>query len=105
MTIKEKMQWPLQETARAKILTPDELEQLPDGYLVWEERNTEFIPGPRLQPMVAHEGVLGNYREYFLPCKLRAADSIQTRFRFWSGRPTVPLMDWTPWTINKEWMV
>lgn len=105
MMIKEKMQWPLQETARAKILSPDEMEALPEGCLVWVEHNTEFLSGPRLAPMVMHAGILGNYRDYLVPDEMRAPDQIQMRYRVWSGRPTVPLMDWTPWTINKEWMV
>jgi hypothetical protein len=54
--------------------------------------------------MVMHAGMLGNYREYLYPDEMRAADNIQLRVRVWSGRPTEQLMNWTPWTLNKEWI-
>ena len=99
------MEWPIRETARARILNPKEMEELPEGACVWVEHNPQqWSRPPRLQPMVMHAGMLGNYREYLYPDEMRAADDIQLRVRVWSGRPTEQLMDWTPWTLNKEWI-
>ena len=89
------------------VMNPDELENLPEGTVVWQEANLEVINHegfPRLMPMVMYRGMLGNYDQYLYPDELRAVDDIQMRVRCWSDKPTEEIMNKTPWIICKEWM-
>ena len=87
------------------IMSPDELETLPDGAVVWQETNLfEVKKGiDRIMPMVMYHGMLGNYQEYMYPDELRAADDIQLKFRYWNYKPTLETMAKTPWEIREEW--
>lgn len=88
------------------IMSPEELENLPNGTVVWEERreydNTNAAKA-RIQPMMMYNGMISNYYNYIYPDELRSMDDIQLRFRYWSMRPTIFRMDHTPWTINEDW--
>ena len=89
------------------VMTPNELENLPDGTVVWQEANLETINSedyPRLMPMVMYKGIIANYKYYLYPDELRAADDIQMRVRYWNYRPTIETMDKTTWVICKDWM-
>ena len=88
------------------IMSPDELESLPDGIVVWQEANLKLITRknyPRLMPMVMYRGMLGNFEDYLYPDELSAMDDIQLKFRYWSHKPTIETMDKEPWIIREEW--
>ena len=89
------------------VMDPNELENLPEGTVVWQEANLEIIEDetyPRLMPLVMFRGTLANYNYYLFPDELRAADDIQMRVRCWSHRPTIETMDKTTWVICEDWM-
>ena len=85
------------------VMTPDELESLPEGAVVWQERHN-YKANDRVMPFVMYGGILGNYYEYLVPDELRAADDIQMHFRYWNYRPTVETMEREPWIIREEWI-
>lgn len=92
------------------VMNPDELENLPDGAVVWREQHSyrtdkESIRYERLMPMIMYNGIIANYYEYILPDELRAMDDIQLRYRYWSHRPTIETMDKEPWIMHEEWKV
>ena len=89
------------------VMSPNELEKLPDGTVVWQEANLENVNDedyPRLAPLIMYRGKLSNSEYFLIPDELRAADDIQLNFRYWSHRPTIEIMDATPWIICEEWM-
>ena len=86
------------------VMSPDELERLPDGAVVWQETNLHKVKGiDRIMPMVMYHGMIANYSEYLIPDELRAMDDIQLRFRYWNFKPTLETMGKTPWVIREEW--
>ena len=87
------------------VMGPNELENLPDGTVVWQETNLHAVKTgiDRIMPMVMYKGMLGNYQEYMYPDELRALDDIQLKFRYWNYRPTFETMMKEPWIIHKEW--
>lgn len=85
------------------IMTPNELENIPDGTVVWQERKAYTNTAERLIPMVMYRGIIGNYYEYMYPDELRALDNIQMMFRYWNYKPTITTMESTPWVFHKEW--
>lgn len=91
--------------ATIHIMSPDELENVPDGTVVWQETNLFEVKNgiDRIMPMVMYHGMLGNYQEYMYPDELRAADNIQLKFRYWNDKPTFNIMMSTPWAIREEW--
>ena len=87
------------------VMSPDELEELHDGAVVWQEVNLNKVVEncPKLMPLVKYHGMLGNYLAYLYPDELRAEDDIQLRFRYWSHKPTIETMENEPWIIREEW--
>ena len=89
------------------VMTPNELESLPDGAVVWLEIHEydNLMPGHcRIQPLVMYDGIYANNYSYVLPDELRAADNVQLTMRCWSHRPTIETMDKEPWIIHEEWI-
>jgi len=90
------------------VMSPDELENLPNGAVVWREKHdydeeSESVRQTRLMPMMMYNGLIANYYEYLYPDEMRAADDIQLRYRYWSHRPTIETMDNEPWIMREEW--
>ena len=85
------------------IMSPDELESLPDGAVIWEEYRDYKVPLNRVQPMVKFHGMFANYYDYLYPDELRADSDIQLKIRYWSHRPTIETMAREPWIIREEW--
>ena len=85
------------------VMTPDELENIPDGTVVWQERKVYTNIAERLMPMVMYRGIIGNHDEYMYPDELRAMDNIQMMFRYWNFKPTLETMTKEPWIIREEW--
>ena len=91
------------------IMSPDELENLPNGTIVWREKydydnTTENVRDLRLMPMIMFNGIIANYYEYLYPDELRAADDIQLKYRYWNMKPTINIMTCTPWVKREEWI-
>ena len=86
------------------VMSPEELENLPDGAVVWQETNLHVVKGmDRIMPMVMYHGTIANYSEYLIPDELRAMDDIQLKFRYWNYKPTLETMAKEPWIIREEW--
>ena len=91
--------------ATVHVMSPDELEKLPDGAVVWQETNLHTVKKgiDRVMPMVMYHGTIANYSEYLIPDELRAMDDIQLKFRYWNFKPTLETMSKEPWVIREEW--
>lgn len=85
------------------VMNPDELDALPDGAVIWQERHDYKQFEDRVQPMVKFHGMFANYYDYLYPDELRAADDIQLKVRYWNYRPTIETMAREPWIIREEW--
>ena len=88
------------------VMTPDELESMPDGAVIWLESHEydNLIPGYcRIQPLVMYDGVYANNYFYLLPEDLRENDN-QMGIRCWNYRPTIQTMDKEPWIVHEEWI-
>lgn len=86
------------------IMSPDELENSPDGTVIWQETNLCMVKkADRIMPMVMYHGTFANCEEYLIPDELRAMDDIQLRFRYWNFKPTLETMTKEPWIIREEW--
>ena len=83
------------------VMSPNELEKLPDGSVVWQERKEPNV----IMPMIMYNGIIANYEEYLYPNELRAMDDIQLNLRYWNYRPTIDTMQNEPWIIREEWRV
>ena len=90
--------------SKIHVMSPDELENLPNGTVIWQETNLRAVKGiDRVMPMVMYNGIFANYSEYLIPDELRAIDDIQLKFRYWNFKPTLETMSKEPWVIKEEW--